>query len=412
MYALPQPASTTRIRSRSHNGSGPQQLDVVLHLPFLVVGDPALPRRADGPPAAGGWARGRASRWRHRSTMGAVRDEPLAFLRAAGVHVAVSGEQVHVAGIREQRSRRVGHSPRSTVSVRGPSTSLTAGPRLQRRPASPPRRPRRACASRRRVRAPGAPPWMKLRPAAATDLSSGSSSSGAAGAGTTRSRSARPRLPARASARRARRRRGLPATRAPWAPWNGRTQTTRPFATKKARRAAVVLARHDDADGERPEPSSIRAISRETSSSASIRSRRRAASSKRSSPASRRSFRRSLGSASSSVSQSTPCSARTASCAVRLLFDRAERPRRRRADDRVAAPAQIDVSVGARRARVRGGRSSRISRSSSSAASNSEPSTRHSIRCSAPRAPSTAGRCRSERKYERRRARRSRALPT
>ena len=45
------------------------------------------------------------------------------------MQVAVGREQVHVARGLEQRVEAAGHSTRGTVSVRGPSTTLTAGPR-------------------------------------------------------------------------------------------------------------------------------------------------------------------------------------------------------------------------------------------------------------------------------------------
>ena len=90
-----------------------------------------------------------------------------------------------------------------------------------------------------------------------------------------------------------------------------------------------------------------------------------------------------------------------------------KRPEARRLghdDPALAAPPQVRLRAPARA--FAGGRSSRMSRSSSSAASSSDPSSRHSTRASAPSAASTAGRWRSPAKYERSRARRSRALPT
>ena len=99
--------------------------------------------------------------------------------------------------------------------------------------------------------------------------------------------------------------------------------------------------------------------------------------------------------------------------APRACTRRARGPRAMRGDGSRSAPAGSASgirrtprhdAVGRRRAPFRrlrefaGGWSSRISRTSSSAASSSEPRTRHSMRSSASSAASTEGRCRSLRK--------------
>ena len=102
--------------------------------------------------------------------------------------------------------------------------------------------------------------------------------------------------------------------------------------------------------------------------------------------------------------------ARRAARAACSRSARSESARRRPPSARPAARGRRAVGPPARA--FAGGRSSRMRRSSSSAASSSDPSSRHSTRSSAPSAASTAGRWRSPAKYERSRARRSRAFPT
>ena len=210
-----------------------------------------------------------------------------------------------------------------------------------------------------------------------------------------------------------RRRRAPPATRAPLRP-DERPRRRRPAPSRRRTRAARPPARRARRCTRPSGAAAACARSRApTSSSASIRSRRRAASSKRSSRARRFSFARSFGKASSSVSHSTPCSARARELRAPAARQRPELGRLRGADDAVAAAAEIEVPVGPHRPRVR--RRAQLADQAQLLERRLElragaRATRP--RSSAPSAASTAGRWRSERKYERSRARRSRARPT
>ena len=204
---------------------------------------------------------------------------------------------------------------------------------------------------------------------------------------------------ARASARPGRRLRDPPAIRLRAARRKAARRRPAPSRRRSARRDPGRSPGTTTHDGHQAQLLHA-AISRATSSSASIRSRSRAASSKRRSRASRLSFARSFGRASSSVSHSTPCRARDASCArLRLVNGRARSARR--ADDAVTAPAEIEVAVGTHGPRVR--RRPQLTDQAKLLERRLELRARsHATRSrsSAASAASTAGRWRSERKYE------------
>ena len=304
-------------------------------------------RRADGRPAADAEARGRAPRdaalpttaWRSRRA-----SCPSSF-------DARGGRRRARAGARCARPRATSSS-RAGQSSRGDRLGARAVDDLHRRPALERHRRRRDA-----VDDELAPAFAERTLASSSMLRSVPAASpparAAAGAGTTRRRAARrpPRAPA--SARRASTAASPACHSSPRGPVNGRAQTTWPFATKNAAGAPSCSPGRDDADLEARAAARMPPTSRATSSSASIRSRSRAASSKRRSRASRCSFARSFGRASPSVSHSTPCSARAASCARRRLLSGPSSVGLRRADDAVAAAAQIDVAVGSRGACVR-----------------------------------------------------------
>ena len=209
-------------------------------------------------------------------------------------------------------SSRVGQSASGTVSVRGPSTTLTASPRRSvtgvavtpsatsfRQPAPSARA--RSSSMTWSVRA-GSPPAPAADGAGRPPRASSSSATSGASVGSARATAASPACHS-----------------SPCGPCHGRAQTTCPRAMYVARRVPPCSPGVTTQTAS-PRKRSMRCSSRTTCSSASIRSRSRAASSNRSSCESRRSLARRRGNASSTASHSTPCRARAASCARRLLL--------------------------------------------------------------------------------------------
>ena len=406
MYALPQPASTAVIRSRSHTGQRAQQLDVVLHLAALVARGVRDPEERVVVGQAVGVAGGRGYSEAAHADDGRPRETShFPFFVRRACRSPSGREQVRRCfASASSASRRTGQSSRATVSVCAPSTTFSASPRRSvtgvtlMPSATSFRQPAASARSRSSSMPASLPGGRRSAPAAG-------------GAGMSRPVAARRKPQVRASARHARRRRVLPPTRGRTcrgtagrrrpAPWRRRTRVARPPVRPERRgrakaAAAVACAR----DWPRPRPAR--------------RSDRGAAQHPRTAGRAR------AGEASRAASEVRPRASPTrrlaapAQRAARAACSSAVRARRAATCRR---PSRRDVA-GRRSGRAASSARSPAAAARGSAAAPRAPPRARSRRCATRRArarrapPRRPGRCRSERKYERRRARRSRAGPT